>query len=171
MASPLRGQPRPTPCGWSVVVADSSALVHGCCCFSSLKTWPPPCGDNHGLPLAGGYSAAVDLAPHPFLAPHPRVLAFAHRAACLACKRIAGAAFLDLDSQWRALHLERLAETAFQIALVIVAQAFQRIAVQDDDRRILAALVGIARLGAGQPRLGGRVPFHRPPQHPCTTPR
>jgi hypothetical protein len=44
----LSGRGRP-----SVAVAASAALVHGCCCFSSLQTWPPPCGDNHGLTLAG----------------------------------------------------------------------------------------------------------------------
>ena len=43
-----------------MVVADLSALVHECCCFSSFTVMASPlcpsgaCGDNHGLLLAGG---------------------------------------------------------------------------------------------------------------------
>src|SRR5690606_7838409 len=93
-----------------------------------------------------------------------------HYATKAACKRLAPAAFtslymkraaapgslvlgkgilrgLEFDAQGRAGELEVLAEPPFQEALVGIADVFERIAVDDDDRRVLATLVRIAQLG------------------------
>src|SRR5690606_41272399 len=64
---------------------------------------------------------------------------------------------LEFDAQRRAVQLEGAAETGFQIAPVRVRNRVQRIAVDDDERRVLAALVRIAHLGAENTLAGRRL--------------
>src|SRR5471030_2027496 len=52
----------------------------------------------------------------------------------------------QFNPQRRADQRKRIAEMLLQITLVRIAHRFQRIAVDDDDRRVHAALVRIAQL-------------------------
>src|ERR1700761_5385123 len=52
----------------------------------------------------------------------------------------------QFDTQRRADQRKRIAEMLFQITLVWVADRFQRVAVDHDDRRVHAALVRVAQL-------------------------
>ena len=51
------------------------------------------------------------------------------------------------------MQIEFFAESAFQIALIRIRDVFKRVAVNDDNRRIHATLVGITQLGAIHTRL------------------
>src|SRR5690606_6506293 len=53
----------------------------------------------------------------------------------------------ELDAQRRAVQLESLAETGFEISAVRIGNGIQRTAVHDDARRVLASLVSITHLG------------------------
>src|SRR2546430_12314109 len=55
---------------------------------------------------------------------------------------------LELDSERRALQLERLAKEMFQVALVCGRQRIEGAAMHDYQRRIAAALMRIAQFGA-----------------------
>src|SRR6185436_109991 len=52
----------------------------------------------------------------------------------------------QLDLHRRAHQLVVVADAPFQITLVDVADAFQRVAVDDDNRRVHPTLVGVAQL-------------------------
>ena len=60
-----------------------------------------------------------------------------------------------------------LAEAAFQEALVDVRDVLQRIAVDDDDRRVHAALVGIAQLRSEGPCPLGLLELHGLAEQAC----
>src|SRR5256885_5022639 len=66
----------------------------------------------------------------------------------------------QLDPQRRANQIEFLAESPFEEALVGLRHMLERIAVYDDDRRVHAALVRIAHLGAVDARLLGRLELY-----------
>src|SRR3989338_8597608 len=55
---------------------------------------------------------------------------------------------IELNPEWRALQLEDLAENALQITGIAGRHIVQAAAVDHDQRRIAAALMGIAHLGA-----------------------
>src|SRR5690606_6852576 len=57
----------------------------------------------------------------------------------------------QLDAQWSSLERQALAKPSLKIALVALADLVQRAAVDHDDRRVLAALVRVAHLGADRP--------------------
>src|SRR5207237_1481909 len=62
--------------------------------------------------------------------------------------RIRVAAGAELDRHRRARELELVAEESFEIALVRVGHAVERVAVHDDARRVDPALVRVAQLRA-----------------------
>ena len=74
---------------------------------------------------------------------------------------------LELDTQWRADQLEMLAHPAFQKALVSLGYMLQAGAMNDNDRRVLAALVGIAHLGTEHARALGLLKLHGLQQQAC----
>ena len=68
----------------------------------------------------------------------------------LARKRVARG--LHLDAHGRADQVKLFAKSPFQVALVGLAHMLQRVAMNNDDGRVHAALVGIAHLGAEHAR-------------------
>src|SRR5919108_6487556 len=75
--------------------------------------------------------------------------------------RVRVAAGAELDRERRADELERLAEVALEVALVGGRHAVERVAMDDDARRIDAALVRVAQLRAHQAALRRRLALHR----------
>src|SRR5688572_33139903 len=75
--------------------------------------------------------------------------------------RVRVAAGAELDAQRCSRQAELLAEKPFEIALVRIGHAVERVAVDDDARRIHSALVGVAQLGADRAALGRRLLLHR----------
>src|SRR5258708_3982880 len=51
----------------------------------------------------------------------------------------------ELDSQWSTDQCESFTEMLFQITFVVIFDRFQRVAVNNDDRRVLSALVRITQ--------------------------
>src|SRR5256885_9442493 len=85
--------------------------------------------------------------------------ALARRLARLLGVRVTAGA--KLDRERRADELERVAEIAFQVALVGGRHAIERVAVDDDARRVDAALVGVAQLRPDEPGPRRRLALHR----------
>src|SRR5439155_14606150 len=75
------------------------------------------------------------------------------------CVRVAAGA--ELDRERRADELECLSEIALEVALVGRRHAIEGVAVNDDARRVDAALVRVAQLRAHQPALGRRLALDR----------
>src|SRR3989338_108861 len=61
---------------------------------------------------------------------------------------------IELDPERRALQLEDFAEGTFQIARIAGRHVVQTAAVDHDQRRGAAALMGVAHLGGEGPALG-----------------
>src|SRR3954468_14226157 len=75
--------------------------------------------------------------------------------------RVGIAAGAELDRERRADQLEGVAEVAFEITLVGRGHAVERVAVDDDARRIDAALVRIAQFRPDEAGLRWRLPLDR----------
>src|SRR3982751_1156601 len=73
--------------------------------------------------------------------------------------RVGIAAGTELDGERRADKREGVAEVAFEVALVGIRHPVERVAVDDDARRIDAALMRVAQLGADQSALRRRLPL------------
>src|SRR2546422_9335478 len=75
--------------------------------------------------------------------------------------RVGVPAGAELDAHRRSGKLESVAEESFEVALVGIGHAIERVAVDDDARRIDAALVRVAQLGAHQAGLRRRLALDR----------
>src|SRR5436190_22239465 len=75
--------------------------------------------------------------------------------------RVGVPAGAELDAHRRSGKLEGVAEESFEVALVGIGHAIERIAVDDDARRIDAPLVRVAQLGAHQAGLRRRLTLDR----------
>src|SRR3990172_12076319 len=77
---------------------------------------------------------------------------------------------LELDLERGTLQFESVAEKSFQIAAIAVGHVLQRVAVDDDARRVGAALVRITQLRPDEPRPRRLLPGDRGPPPPGQTP-
>src|SRR5207247_2101310 len=75
--------------------------------------------------------------------------------------RVRIASSTELDAHRRSGKLESVAEESFEVALVGIGHAIERVAVDDDARRIDAPLVRVAQLGAHQAGLRRRLTLDR----------
>src|SRR5438309_11561522 len=75
--------------------------------------------------------------------------------------RVGVPAGAKLDAQRRSGKLESMAEESFEVALVGIGHAIERVAVDDDARRIDPPLVRVAQLGAHQTALRRRLTLDR----------
>src|SRR5438445_13363581 len=75
--------------------------------------------------------------------------------------RVGVPAGAELDAHRRSGKLERIAEKSLEVTLVGIGHAIERIAVDDDARRIDAPLVRVAQLGTHQAGLRPRLTLDR----------
>src|SRR5438093_11004164 len=75
--------------------------------------------------------------------------------------RVGVPAGAELDAHRRSGKLEGMAEESFEVALVGIGHAIERVAVDDDARRIDAPLVRVPQLGAHQAGLLRRLKIDR----------
>ena len=113
---------------------------------------------HHPLTLqALEFRLTVKFAPANAGAVRPALFALGERFGLAALERILAGVVLNL--QRRAFQLEDLAEGALKVAGVAGVYIVQAAAVDHDQRRVAAALMGVAHLGREAPPLRRRLLF------------